>query len=163
MEILSASPPNFSNYILYSDGKLFSKKRNRFMKPHKNSLEYSNVVLTDDNQRKCCKGLHRLLGETFIPNPDNKNEIDHIDRDRTNNNLNNLRWATRQENNLNKNIYKSNKSGYRSIYQIGSGKGKGAWRYKRIINGKYYSKQSQDIQQCIDYKNIVEKGLEFYN
>lgn len=163
MEIISATPPNFNNYILYSDGRLFSKTKNKFMKPHKNHLGYLTLVLIDNDKKNRCKGLHRLLGETFIPNPDNKKEIDHIDRNKTNNNLDNLRWATRSENNLNKNIFKNNKSGYRSIYQIGSGKGTGSWRYKRIINGKYYSKQSKNIQDCIDYKNMVEKDLEFYN
>lgn len=42
--------------------------------------------------------LHRLLAEAFIPNPDNKPEVDHIDGNPQNNSLDNLRWSTHMEN-----------------------------------------------------------------
>lgn len=41
--------------------------------------------------------IHRLVAEAFIPNPENKPTVDHIDRDRRNNNISNLRWATYKE------------------------------------------------------------------
>ena len=47
------------------------------------------------------KYFHRLLAQAFIPNPDNKPEVDHINRNRIDNSLDNLRWATRQENSRN--------------------------------------------------------------
>jgi hypothetical protein len=46
--------------------------------------------------------LHRLLAKAWIPNPENKPEVDHIDRNKQNNALSNLRWATPQENCLNR-------------------------------------------------------------
>lgn len=45
--------------------------------------------------------VHRLVAETFIPNPENKSEIDHINRNPSDNRVENLRWATRTENNRN--------------------------------------------------------------
>ena len=46
---------------------------------------------------KACK-MHRLVAEVFIPNPENKPYVDHIDTDRTNNDVTNLRWVTQEEN-----------------------------------------------------------------
>lgn len=47
--------------------------------------------------------IHRLVAEAFVPNPENKTIVDHIDNDRYNNKPNNLRWVTTQENIWNKN------------------------------------------------------------
>lgn len=47
------------------------------------------------------KRLHRIVAETFIPNPDNKPCVDHIDGDKKNNSVSNLRWVTHKENNNN--------------------------------------------------------------
>lgn len=42
--------------------------------------------------------VHRLVAETFIPNPESKKEIDHINRNKLDNRVENLRWATRSDN-----------------------------------------------------------------
>lgn len=44
------------------------------------------------------KKVHRLVAQAFIPNPENKPEIDHIDGNPQNNNIENLQWANRREN-----------------------------------------------------------------
>lgn len=62
------------------------------------SGNYRSIVLSKEG-KKTPRLIHRLVAEAFIPNPNNKPEIDHKDGDPTNNNSNNLRWATRKENN----------------------------------------------------------------
>lgn len=61
-----------------------------------NSGGYLCVAFIVDGKYKTFL-VHRLIAETFIENPDAKPTVDHIDRDRTNNNVANLRWATRKE------------------------------------------------------------------
>lgn len=61
---------------------------------------YIMVGLTKDSIRKHYY-VHRLVAEHFIPHDESRYEVDHIDTNRTNNNVENLRWVTRSENNLN--------------------------------------------------------------
>ena len=56
--------------------------------------------------------IHRLVAETFIENSENLHDIDQIDRDKSNNSIENLRWVTRQQNLYNRN--KTNKIGERA-------------------------------------------------
>lgn len=58
------------------------------------------------------KLVARLIAETFIDNPDSKPTVDHIDRNRVNNNIANLRWATMLEQGQNKNPYTTNRKPY---------------------------------------------------
>lgn len=58
---------------------------------------YHRVILTKQNKSRHYS-VHRLVAETFIPNAENKKTIDHIDTDRLNNSVDNLRWVTDKEN-----------------------------------------------------------------
>lgn len=85
---------NYSNYEISNLGNIKGKKG--LLKPSiKNG--YYFVGLSKNNQRKDFY-IHRLVAEHFIPNPENKNYIDHINTDRTDNRVENLRWVTRSEN-----------------------------------------------------------------
>ena len=62
-------------------------------KPHHSGYIYVRV-----NKKKY--GLHQLVGQTFIPNTENRPFVNHIDGNKINNYVNNLEWATCAENNL---------------------------------------------------------------
>lgn len=66
-----------------------------------NSNGYVNISLYKAGTSVRYKLLHRLVAEVFIPNPEHKPMIDHIDRNKQNNVVSNLRWCTLKENMLN--------------------------------------------------------------
>jgi hypothetical protein len=72
-------------------------KKERILKLHKKHNGYLGVSLLKDGKIKNFN-IHRLVAIAFIPNPDNLPQIDHINADKTNNNVNNLRWVTAKEN-----------------------------------------------------------------
>lgn len=71
-------------------------KHERILKPHYDR-GYAMVVLCKEGKTKPSL-VHRVVAEAFIPNPENKPNIDHIDTNPSNNNVDNLRWVTQKEN-----------------------------------------------------------------
>ena len=85
---------------LYQVSNLGRVKRittGRVLKPLKHANGYLMVKLSK-NSIVYTKTVHRLVAEAFIPNPEHKSEINHIDETKTNNNVSNLEWMTRKEN-----------------------------------------------------------------
>lgn len=90
---------DFEGYYISDCGKVVSKKfkKPRVLKTFLGSSGYESIKLCKDN-KTTHKQIHRLVGEAFIPNPDNKKEIHHKDNNPTNNHHTNLTWVTRKEN-----------------------------------------------------------------
>lgn len=74
----------------------------KILKQVNNSKDPSNnyfiVTLVDSNGRRKNTPIHRLMCLTFLPNPENKAHVNHIDGNKLNNTLSNLEWATEKEN-----------------------------------------------------------------
>ena len=84
-----------TSYYITEDGKIFNGKKQ--MKTYKGE-RYEKVVIRI-NGKPTAKYIHRLVAETYIPNPHNKKTVNHIDGNKTNNTVNNLEWCTQSENN----------------------------------------------------------------
>lgn len=87
------------DYSVSSLGRVRGIK-SKDLKGSKQERGYRTVLLCKEGKHYR-RLVHRLVALAFIPNPDNKEFIDHIDRNKTNNTVSNLRWATRTENCLN--------------------------------------------------------------
>jgi hypothetical protein len=99
------------NYSVSNLGNVINNKTNNFMKLNKKG-GYYNVSLTNNNSRKTYT-VHRLVALVFIENHENKETINHINKNKLDNNVLNLAWATKKEQAQHKSIgliYKSNKN-----------------------------------------------------
>ncbi len=121
----------YENYSVSNFGNVMNNVSGKILKASLDRYGYKIVGLNGKKWK-----VHRLVAETFIPNPDNKkNNVDHKDTDRTNNNVNNLRFVSHQENCFNKSISKRNTSSHKGI---GWSKKRNKWRAHIVHNYKYY-------------------------
>ena len=93
--------PNCEPYQVSNKGNVKGYKE-KIMKPYLDTNGYYGFRLRK-NGRYIKKYTHQMVAECFIPNPTNRPRVDHINRDRTDNRLENLRWCTVTENNWNSN------------------------------------------------------------
>ena len=85
------------HYQISNYGNVRSLKKDAFLMKGGYLKGYKIISLWKNGTGKMFR-VHRLVAAAFIPNPDNKPCIDHIDGDRANNHADNLRWVTAKEN-----------------------------------------------------------------
>ena len=91
----------FPNYSVSNTGRVRNDRKDKILKP-KISGKYRNYYRVGLGCGKPVKivnrSIHRLVASAFIPNPDNKPQVNHINGDTFNNTVNNLEWVTESEN-----------------------------------------------------------------
>lgn len=93
--------PSYENYNIDTKGNIYSKRRfgakGGLLSTFPDNEGYLRVGLTKENKRKQFS-VHRLVALTFIPNPENKPCVNHINGIKSDNRVENLEWCTVSEN-----------------------------------------------------------------
>lgn len=104
---MKISPTKFARYsvsdtgIVFRDGKELKSHARGVITENGTRYQAVNISIYDDNgkfAKQIKYYVHRLVAETFIENPENLTDVDHIDRNKENNHVKNLRWCSRIDN-----------------------------------------------------------------
>jgi hypothetical protein len=145
---------DYENYQVSDCGDVMNSK-GKILKFQKTKDGYLQVNLWKNSQNKTFN-VHRLVAETFIPNLQNKPQVDHIDRNTTNNNILNLRWVTSSENCENRGMRCDNKTGHKYIsYHIRDK----LYVFIKVTKGKRIAKGFKTLEQAIKFKEDYLRAL----
>jgi hypothetical protein len=155
----------FTNFVLNITGELRNVKTRNTLTWSSNR-GYLRVELSQRPAEKKKILQHRAICCLFKPNPRNLPEVDHINRNRSDNRIDNLQWASRIEQNHNQGIRIDNTTGEKNIYPRFS-HGKPVWRIMMQLRGKYRTKQfprdptSNEVPQEIkDFRDKMRLQIE---
>jgi hypothetical protein len=147
----------FSNYLIYENGDVYSKYQKKIMKLNINKGYKRLSLINDEGKLKTMK-IHRLVALAYIPNPDNKPQVDHIDQNKTNNHVSNLRWATYSENQQNiKQARCDNKLNEKCI-SINNINGNIYYHFQKQTNGVRHWKTFKTLEEAIKYRDDFLKN-----
>ena len=85
--------PEYPDYLIEKDGRIFSKKTNKWLKASIGNTGYYGIELANDQGHKRLS-IHRLVALAYIPNPHNLPQVNHKDENKLNNHVSNLEWCT---------------------------------------------------------------------
>src|SRR5574344_2527065 len=161
---------------VYKDGRI-ARFSQTVLKPSVFKKGYLMVYLSVKSKKKT-KSVHRIVAEAFIPNPENKETVNHKDLDKTNNHVSNLEWLTNEENIRhsvdngmykvreirNRNKRKKEKGVYLSdYYGVSFDKVRNKWFSQITVNGKkvflgYFDDESDAAQAYINKATEINQN-----
>jgi hypothetical protein len=143
---------DFPGYFITEDGRVYSNISNKLklMKPQKTYRGYYYIDLRIE-KNKLRRYIHRLVAETYIDNPNNLPQVNHIDENKTNNNLDNLEWCSNHHNAIHSHC-------------------RWKWKIKNIITGELYETinisefcRCYELDQSGLYKTFIGKRSQHKN
>ena len=144
----------YPNYEISSDGKVRNKKTMKLLCQTLSTNGYYYISLCDKGH-VCKLFVHRLVASHFILNPENKPCIDHINFNKVDNSVRNLRWCTLHENNFNKPKQSNNKSG---VPGVSWDKSRNKWAVAIQLNGrKVFSCRFDDFDHAVSIRKAKEQ------
>ena len=109
----------YPNYEISICGSVRNFTTKRILKPAVSNNGYYFVELFNKKQHKKFK-VHRLVAIHFIPYLNNGDSVDHINGEKLDNTISNLRWVSNQQNQFNKKVYKQSTTGIKGVVWIES-------------------------------------------
>ena len=147
--------PKYDNYYITREGRVYNKKYDRYLKPSPGANGYIRVCLSKQGKHTQFY-IHRLVAEAFIPNPENKPEVNHKDENKANNNVDNLEWVTTKENiNAGTVIERRAHTNGISVKCVETGEEYYSFAAAARANG---IKDPKDIRRCCDNPRYTAKG-----
>jgi len=104
----------YKNYKISNFGRVMNSRTGRILKPSVNAWGYLQVILSKNGKIKN-HTVHVLVANEFIEKLDGKTCVDHIDKNKLNNLVENLRWVSSSENSRNRSMHKNNTTGYKGV------------------------------------------------
>jgi len=160
----------FPNYDIYRNGELYNKNTNFKLCGTITKEGYRRFCIYNKDGKSKRMYLHRLLAQAFLENPNNYNQIDHIDNNTRNNNLDNLRWCNSSQNNTNRENFSYNREGVpeKKFKYVQWHKKKQKWCGQIQVNGKNihigYSDNDEELYiMCLDFIYSIFKDNDFYS
>lgn len=92
--------PDFENYEINECGEVRNSTTLKLLKSQTNKKTGYQQIQLRNGKRKKGINIHRLVAELFVPNPNNLQTVNHIDGDKTNNNVENLEWCSYSDNEI---------------------------------------------------------------